>query len=213
MNLVGAIAGLALGLGLVALFEYFDTSLRTDDDVVTAVELPLEEGWRSTRSGKTFWANVVITALRDSTGRLHGFAQVTCNITARKQTEEALRTGNLDGIKNNDLQPAGLCSVGAAVQVHNIKLWRDTYYTGSAMEASDAGNAVTGDDWKNPKRWDALRNLKARTFYVYPGHYLCLGDNSPESSDSRHWGLVPERLMLGRALVVYFPFDRAGTIK
>ena len=34
-----------------------------------------------------------------------------------------------------------------------------------------------------------------------------------ESSDGREWGLVPERLMLGRALVVYFPFNRAGTIK
>jgi signal peptidase I len=46
-----------------------------------------------------------------------------------------------------------------------------------------------------------------------------MGDNSAESSDSRYWGLVPERLMLGRALVVYFPFwplgsvNRAGTIR
>jgi signal peptidase I len=33
-----------------------------------------------------------------------------------------------------------------------------------------------------------------------------MGDNSPHSSDGRCWGLVPERLMLGRALVVYYPF-------
>ena len=70
-----------------------------------------------------------------------------------------------------------------------------------------------GDDWSRPDKWDALHNLKAHTIYVYPGHYLCMGDNSQESSDGREWGLVPERLMLGRALVVYFPFDRAGTIK
>ena len=123
------------------------------------------------------------------------------------------KSGNLDDITNNDLQPASLCSVGAAVQVRNLKLWRDTYYTGSAMEASDHKNAVTGDDWKNPDKWGPLRQLHPQTTYVYPGHYMCLGDNSPESSDSRHWGLVPERLMLGRALVVYFPFERAGTIK
>ena len=41
---------------------------------------------------------------------------------------------------------------------------------------------------------------------MQPGHYLCLGDNSTESSDSRDWGAVPERLMLGRALMVYYPF-------
>jgi len=41
MNLVGAMAGLALGVGLVLLLEYLDTSLRTDDDVVMAVSLPV----------------------------------------------------------------------------------------------------------------------------------------------------------------------------
>lgn len=41
MNLMGAIAGLALGLGLAALLEYRDTTLRTDDDVMIAVSLPV----------------------------------------------------------------------------------------------------------------------------------------------------------------------------
>jgi hypothetical protein len=44
-----------------------------------------------------------------------------------------------------------------------------------------------------------------QTFYVQPGHYFCLGDNSSSSSDGRDWGLVPERLMLGKAVVVYWP--------
>ncbi len=41
MNLVGAMAGLAFGIGLAGLLEYLDTSLRTDDDVVMAVSLPV----------------------------------------------------------------------------------------------------------------------------------------------------------------------------
>jgi len=41
MNLMGAIAGLALGLGLVALLEYRDTTLRSDDDVVSTLNLPV----------------------------------------------------------------------------------------------------------------------------------------------------------------------------
>ena len=49
--------------------------------------------------------------------------------------------------------------------------------------------------------------------YVQPGHYLCLGDNSQASSDSRDWGLVPHRLMLGRALAVYYPIERIGPIR
>ena len=41
MNLMGAMAGLVLGLGLAGLLEYRDTSLRTDDDVVTSIGLPV----------------------------------------------------------------------------------------------------------------------------------------------------------------------------
>ena len=65
----------------------------------------------------------------------------------------------------------------------------------------------------DPKQWDNLRSLPATTFYVQPDHFFCLGDNSPQSADSRIWGLVPRRLMLGRALLIYFPFSRVRTIR
>ena len=43
------------------------------------------------------------------------------------------------------------------------------------------------------------------------GPQVCMGDNSAQSSDSRTWGTVPERLMLGKAVFVFWPFwfDRA----
>src|SRR5437867_1995314 len=50
-----------------------------------------EEGLRVAKSGKTFWANVVITALRDTTGKLRGYAQVTRNITEQVSAREALQ--------------------------------------------------------------------------------------------------------------------------
>jgi PAS domain S-box-containing protein len=48
-------------------------------------------GWRLRKDGSRFWANVVITALRDSEGRLYGFAKVTRDVTDRRQAEEQLR--------------------------------------------------------------------------------------------------------------------------
>jgi signal peptidase I len=102
----------------------------------------------------------------------------------------------------NDQEPASIGARGTGVSVHRLQLWRDTYYT-NPSGSTDA----------------------ALTMYVQPGHYLCLGDNSPQSSDSRSWGesprdqrggLVPERLMLGRALWVYWPMwpsNRFGPIE
>lgn len=49
-----------------------------------------DEGWRVRKDGSQFWANVVITAMRDETGRLRGFAKVTRDITEHKRTQELL---------------------------------------------------------------------------------------------------------------------------
>src|SRR6202171_1225448 len=47
-----------------------------------------EEGWRVRKDGTRFWANVVITALRDKTGQLRGFGKVPRDITERRQAAE-----------------------------------------------------------------------------------------------------------------------------
>jgi signal peptidase I len=127
----------------------------------------------------------------------------------------------------NDLEPASIGVRGAAVSVRKLKLFRDTYYT-AGRNPGDSDASV--DDWtatdeqikdkKEPAAWAPLRqeDMPVKTLYVQPGHYLCLGDNSTHSSDGRSWGLVPERLLLGRALMVYYPFPpfgqpRAGFIR
>jgi PAS domain S-box-containing protein len=50
-----------------------------------------DEGWRVRQDGSLFWANVVITALRNSKGELVGFAKVTRDLTQRRAHEEELR--------------------------------------------------------------------------------------------------------------------------
>ena len=50
-----------------------------------------EEGWRVRKDGSTFWANVIITAIRGPKGDLVGFAKVTRDVTERRQLLENLR--------------------------------------------------------------------------------------------------------------------------
>lgn len=47
-----------------------------------------EEAWRVRKDGTRFWANVIISALRDDSGALIGFAKVTRDLTDRRQAEE-----------------------------------------------------------------------------------------------------------------------------
>jgi diguanylate cyclase (GGDEF)-like protein/PAS domain S-box-containing protein len=49
-----------------------------------------EEGWRLRKDGSRFWANVVLTAIRNPMGELTGYAKVTRDFTDRKRVEEAL---------------------------------------------------------------------------------------------------------------------------
>ena len=50
-----------------------------------------DEGWRVRKDGTMFWANVVLTALRDKNGRLQGFAKITRDLTERREAEERMR--------------------------------------------------------------------------------------------------------------------------
>jgi len=53
-----------------------------------------EEGWRLRKDGTKFWANVVITPVRDFKGVLQGFSKVTRDMTSRRETDEQLRDLN-----------------------------------------------------------------------------------------------------------------------
>lgn len=50
-----------------------------------------EEGWRIRKNGTKFWANVVITTLKDKKGNHVGFAKVTRDLSERRESEERLR--------------------------------------------------------------------------------------------------------------------------
>ena len=65
-----------------------------------------DEGWRLRKDGGRFWANVIITPLRDGKGELRAFAKITRDLTERKRQEEELRRSEerfrllIDGVKD-----------------------------------------------------------------------------------------------------------------
>ena len=75
-----------------------------------------DEGWRVRKDGGMFWANVVITAIRNEDGQLLGFSKITRDLTERRANEERLRVSEerfrmmVEGVRDYAiflLDPAG----------------------------------------------------------------------------------------------------------
>ena len=68
---------------------------------------------------------------------------------------------------------------------------------------------VTGDF---PQRENCTYNEQGFTCRVPEGHYFMLGDNRDASNDSRYWGFVPDRNIVGRAFMIWWNFGEFGRI-
>ena len=104
-----------------------------------------------------------------------------------------------------------------AVRVHRIELDRDLYYSSTQPGGATLGRGAIVKHLADGSRGQPM-TLAADEFFV-------LGDNSPQSSDGRWWepaedwivkrmfyaqhpapdGIVPRKLLIGRAFFVYFP--------
>jgi len=127
-------------------------------------------------------------------------------------------------------QPVAIGSFGAAVQVSHLRVMRDIFYTWDGRRSRngypDNSNAPVGWPTK-PNSWacfplDCVEKLRQagadvrpadQFFFLGSDQFLTLGDNSRLSQDGRFWAnihFVDRRLLIGKALVIYWPhsFDK-----
>jgi signal peptidase I len=59
-----------------------------------------------------------------------------------------------------------------------------------------------------------FRDDNSMTAKTVPGdEYFVLGDHRSSSNDSRAWGMVPRRYIYGKAVFIYWPFEKMGVLK
>jgi len=88
-----------------------------------------------------------------------------------------------------------------------LDLWRDLYYPSMIRGSLPSERARKGGSGIDRETGDYISRR------LQDGEYWMMGDNSPSSSDSRVWGVVPKERLVGRASFVWWPPSRWRFIK
>ena len=70
---------------------------------------------------------------------------------------------------------------------------------------------IKGITYYNNPEWKYGK--AGRPVKIPPGNYFFLGDNSLSSADSRKWGFVPRRNLVGNVFLIHWPIRRIRVIK
>lgn len=91
---------------------------------------------------------------------------------------------------------------------------------GERVEIRDGRIMINGASIQEPASVRAINYynagdyaLEGRSVEVPKDSYFVLGDNSASSRDSRYWGFVPKKNLLGKAILIYWPLHRLKIIR
>jgi len=153
-----------------------------------------------------------VLALEQDGGRI---AEQTVDARTGPNAEVHLSISNVDGIYTAELlgqtlshdyrdvqtaenEPSSIrLAASRHVAFDNIEIWRDVYYTKMGPR-SIPGKTAWGRD---------------AVYRLGEGEYLALGDNSPDSRDSRDWGPVPAENIVGKAFFILTPLSRLSFLE
>jgi len=79
-----------------------------------------KEGWRVRKDGTRFWANVVLDAIYDTSGKLRGFAKITRDITERRENQLALEKAREALFQSQKMDAVGRLTGGIAHDFNNL---------------------------------------------------------------------------------------------
>jgi signal peptidase I len=85
---------------------------------------------------------------------------------------------------------------------------------GDRLEVNNGTVVVTGRalvEDEVPSEFRDQNSLPIQT--VPPDEYFVLGDHRSSSNDSRSWGMVPRSYIYGKAVFIYWPFDKMGVLR
>lgn len=102
-----------------------------------------EEGWRVKKDGSQFWANVVITALRDKNGELRGFGKVTRDLTQRRNAELRIRESEEHLRKSH-------AELESKVEERTRELYQAKEAAEKAVKARDEFFSIASHELKTP---------------------------------------------------------------
>ena len=93
-------------------------------------------------------------------------------------------------------------------------------FGGETIEIADGKIRINGELVDSPEIFQKIRYENRGAYgapdaqITIPGDcFFVLGDNSSSSRDSRYWGFVPRKFLLGKAFVIWWPPTRIGKIE